>query len=244
MTTSTDDVSQAGSRFSIIVPTLNEAALIVSFLAHLRERAPGAELIVVDGNSQDQTAALARPHADRVLQTPRGRAGQMNAGAAAARGQILWFLHADSLVPTGCLHRIADALSDPQVAGGCFRLRFPRRAWIYRISDGLGNVAVDWFQVALGDHGIFCRRAAFARVGGYPEVPLMEDAELYRHLRRRAGKMRQVPAFIVSSPRRYEQLGPVRTTAFYLAILLLYFAGVGPEKLQVIYRRLVGSPPA
>ncbi len=230
--------SRSADSLSIIIPTLNEAALITSFLVHLREELPGAELIVVDGGSEDQTATLATRQADRVLRSPRGRAKQMNAGVAVAKGEVLWFLHADSLVPSGSSGSIARALDDPKTVGGCLRLKFPRREWVYRVSDCLGNVAVDLFRVALGDHGIFCRRAAFARVGGYPEVPLMEDAEFYRRLRR-AGRVRQLSAYIVSSPRRYEQLGPVRTTAFYLIILALYLAKVPPKTLFLIYRKLV-----
>ena len=224
---------------SVIVPTVNEATLIVGFLDHLREQMPGAEIIVVDGGSDDQTVALANGQADRVLRSPRGRARQMNTGAAVACGEVLWFLHADSLVPSDSQVSVARALDDPNVVGGCFRLRFPRREWVYRVSDSLGNVAVDLFRIALGDHGIFCRRAAFVQVGGYPNVPLMEDAEFYRRLRR-VGRVRQLPAYIVSSPRRYEQLGPVRTTAFYLLILFLYLAKVPPRTLFVLYRKLIG----
>lgn len=233
--------SRSSARLSVIVPTLDEGALIADFLSHLRGRVPDAELIVVDGGSDDETVALANQQADRVLRSPRGRAKQMNAGAAVAGGEILWFLHADSLVPPDPHGCIARALDDPRIVGGCFRLKFPRREWVYRISDRLGNVAVDLFRLALGDHGIFCLRTAFVQVGGYPDVPLMEDAELYRHLRR-IGHMRQLPAYIVSSPRRYEQLGPVRTTAFYLIILTLYLAGIRPETLLTIYRRLHRRP--
>ncbi|MBE7159576.1 MAG: TIGR04283 family arsenosugar biosynthesis glycosyltransferase [Rhodospirillales bacterium] len=223
----------------MIIPTINEAALIGGFLGHLRKRLPGAELIVVDGGSDDQTVALADQQADRVLRSLRGRAKQMNAGAAVASGEVLWFLHADSLVPSDPSGSIVRALDDPETVGGCFRLKFPRREWVYRVSDSLGNVAVDLFQIALGDHGIFCRRTAFARVEGYPDVPLMEDAEFYRRLRR-VGRVRQLPAYIVSSPRRYEQLGPARTTACYLLILILYLTKVPPETLYVIYRKFVG----
>ncbi len=228
---------------SVIVPTLNEAALVGGFLCHLRERAPGAEIIVVDGGSHDGTPDLARDSADRVLHARCGRANQMNAGAASARGDVLWFLHVDSGLPPDPLPALVAALADPAVAGGCFRLRFPRREWIYRVSDSLGNLAVDIFRIALGDHGIFCRRAAFQAVGGYPDVPLMEDAQLYRALRRRYGGMRQLPGHIVSSPRRYEQLGPVRTTVYYLLILALYVANVRIETLLAIYRRLVRVQP-
>ena len=229
--------------FSIIVPVLDEETLIAPFLRHLRERAWEAEIIVVDGGSRDGTVALAQGPADHVLHAPRGRARQMNAGAAAARGDVLWFLHADSELPADPLAAMTAALGDPRTVGGCFRLRFPRREWVYRVSDSLGNVAVDLFRIALGDHGIFCRRAAFEQVGGYPDVPLMEDANLYRALRRQGGRMRQLRAFIVSSPRRYEQCGPVRTTACYLLILALYVSGARMATLLSIYRRFVGSKP-
>ena len=186
----------------MIVPVLNEAGIIRGFLSHLRERMTGAEVIVVDGGSRDGTAAMAKPLADKVLHAPRGRARQMNAGAAVARGEVLWFLHADSELPRDPRRAMAAALGDTRVAGGCFRLRFPKRALIYRVSDSVGNLAVDLFRLALGDHGIFCRRTAFKKVGGYREVPILEDAELYRALRR-IGRMRQLRAEIVKIGRAH-----------------------------------------
>ena len=224
---------------SIIVPVLNEAVLIVSFLRHLRAEAPAAEIIVVDGGSEDGTVRLSEKQADRVITATGGRASQMNAGAAAGRGEILWFLHADSELPPRAVESIGRLLADPRLVGGCFRLRFPRREWIYRVSDSLGNLGVDVFRFALGDHGIFCRRASFEAVGGFPQVPILEDAELYRRLRG-VGKMRQLRDAIVSSPRRYEKLGPYRTTAFYALILALYIVGVRIKTLHGLYRRLHG----
>lgn len=223
---------------SIVVPVLNEAERIAGFLAHVRQRAPGAEIVVADGGSRDGTPERVAPLADWVLRAPRGRASQMNAGAAAARGEVLWFLHADSELPPQPLPAIFQALRDPRLAGGCFRLRLPSAHPVYRISDRLGNLGVDLFRIALGDHGIFCRRAAFEQVGGYPEVPLMEDAELYRRLGR-AGTVRQLRPAITTSPRRYETLGPVRTTGLYALLLSLYVAGVSPYRLERLYRRLV-----
>lgn len=224
---------------SIVIPVLNEARLIQGLLRQFREPGGEIEIIVVDGGSEDDTVSLCRGLADQVLVTPRGRARQMNAGARAARGEALWFLHADTTaLPPGALREIAQALQADRLVGGCFRLRLPGRQWIYRVSDSLGNLGVEVFGFALGDHGIFCRRETFLRVGGYPDVPLMEDAELYRRLRRR-GRMRQLPGFITSSPRRYEQLGPYRTTAFYVLILALYVLGVRPRSLAVVYRWLV-----
>lgn len=225
---------------SIIVPVLNEAALIRAFLEPLRAVAPSAEIIVVDGGSNDGTPELTTGLADRVLRVSRGRARQMNAGARVARGEIFWFLHADSAVPPNALEEIAKILRREANAGGCFRLRLPGREWIYRISDSLGNVGVEVFGFALGDHGIFCRRAAFSRAGEFPDIPLMEDAEFYRALRK-CGGMRQSPVALTGNPRRYEQLGPYRTTIYYAAILGLYLARAKMSTLTSVYRRLTRS---
>lgn len=222
-------------RISVIVPVLNEAPLIRGFLLHLRTIAPTIEIIVVDGGSEDGTSALCKELADQIVHAPRGRAAQMNAGATLASGDLLWFLHADSRVPATALSEIESALTPPASVGGCFRLRFPRTQWIYRVSDSLGNIGVEIFGFALGDHGIFCRRTAFVAAGGYPDVALLEDAEIYRRLRR-FGWMRQVRAEIVSSPRAYEAHGPYRTTAIYLLILALYIARVPIPLLHRIYR--------
>ena len=222
---------------SIIVPVLNESALIRGFLQHLLRTIPSAEVIVVDGGSVDGTAELSADLADHVLAAPRGRSRQMNAGAAMAHGQVLWFVHADAIIPKDALEEIARVLDDDTNVGGCFRLRLPDREWIYRVSDSLGNIGVHVFGFALGDHGIFCRREAFLEAGRFPEIPLMEDAECYRALRRR-GRMVQLPSVIVGSPRRYQQLGPYRTTFYYTFILGLYVAGAQMSTLTSVYRRL------
>ena len=221
---------------SIIIPVLNEAALVERFLAQLRAAFGDAEIIVVDGGSDDGTVELAARHADHILRAPVGRAAQMNAGAAEARGDILWFLHVDLDPPSDALEQMRRLLSNPAVAGGCFRLRFPRPEWIYRVSDSLGNIGVDLFGFALGDHGIFCRRTAFEQAGGYPLVPILEDAEIYRRLAR-VGRMVQLPATVTSSPRAYEAHGRYRTTGAYFLILALYVLGVRISVLDRIYHR-------
>jgi rSAM/selenodomain-associated transferase 2 len=221
---------------SIVVPVLNEATLIRDFLERVRTLEAALEIIVVDGGSSDDTVAIARPLADRVINGPRGRAFQMNAGAAIARGDVLWFLHADLQPPQNSVARIRTALSNSQIVGGCFSLRYPRREWIYRVSDALGNLGVNVFGFALGDHGIFCRRDRFRRAGGYPLVPILEDAELYRRLAR-TGRMIQLREEIVSDPRTFESCGRYRTTAVYFLILLLYVASVPVSVLNRIYRR-------
>jgi rSAM/selenodomain-associated transferase 2 len=234
-------MDEAAPSLSIIVPVFDEAGLIDSFLAHLRLRAPHAELIVVDGASQDGTRAIAKPLADVFISAPRGRASQMNAGAAIATGETLWFLHADSILPHEAVRDVCFALNDPRMVGGCFRLRLPSHKFIYRVSDSLGNLGVDVFGFALGDHGIFCRRTAFRQSAGYPDVPILEDAELYRRLAR-AGRMRQLSSEIVTSPRSYQKWGPYRTTAVYFCILTLYVLGVPITFLYPFYQYLAGHP--
>jgi rSAM/selenodomain-associated transferase 2 len=218
------------------VPVLDEESLIAEFLCHVRSIAPKAEIIVVDGGSHDATVIIATAYADRVLSAPTGRGLQMNAGARVARGEVFWFLHADLRLPLAAPRMIEAALLDTECAGGCFRLRFPNRETIYRVSDSLGNVGVEIFGFALGDHGIFCRRESFWKMGGYPAVPILEDAEIYRRLHR-IGKMMQLPSEIVCSPRTYEKYGPYRTTAVYFLILVLYFLRVPIEHLNRIYCR-------
>src|SRR3954469_324767 len=149
---------------SVIVPVLNEAVLIGAFLPRVRSLDRELEIIVVDGGSADESVSIGRPLADRVISAPRGRASQMNAGAAIACGEILWFLHADSTPPANAVDGIRVALSEPRNAGGCFSGRYPRDEWIYRVSDSRGNIGVRIFGFALGDHAIFCRRSAFLAV--------------------------------------------------------------------------------
>jgi len=228
---------------SVVVPVLNEAVLIAGFLRKVRTVAGlEPEIIVVDSGSSDGTPSLAEPLADQVIAAPRGRASQMNAGAALARGEVLWFLHADLEVPSDSVDQIRAALADADIAGGCFRLRVPRRELIYRVSDSLGNLGVNLFGFALGDHGIFCRREAFDQAGGYPDVPILEDAEIYRRLRRQ-GRMLQLPGEIVSDPRAYEIHGPCRTTGVYVFILALYVLGVRIGSLNQVYQHFRGRGP-
>lgn len=232
-----DVPAKASLKISIIVPVLNEGSRIGPFLDHLRERATSAELILVNAAGSQSLSGSISGLCDRVLTSPRGRATQMNAGASVASGEVLWFVHADCEVPRGCLAEIMNTLQDRQVVGGCFRIRFPRRELIYRVSDTVGNLAVELFGRCYGDHGIFCRREDFIAVGGYPDLPLFEDAEFSRCLRQR-GRTRQLASKIITSPRRYEEIGPRRLTAAYWLLSLLYVLGVPISLLARIYDRL------
>ena len=220
---------------SIIVPVLNEAPIITGFLRHLRELAPRAEIIVVDGGSKDSSGELCRNLADSVVIAPTGRAKQMNAGARIASGAVLWFVHADSRITCTSVSAIESILNDPRIVGGCFRLQIVPTRWIYRMRDMIGNFCVQWFGVALGDRGFFCRRDAFHRVGRYPEIALLEDAEFYRRLKR-CGRVRQLREKIQTSARRYEKLGPIATVCFYGFIMTLYVMRVPLPILEKIVR--------
>ena len=225
------------SKVSIIVPVLNEGERLAPFLEHIRQRAPAAELILVSAAGCENASESVAKLCDSVLTSRRGRAAQMNAGAASANGDVLWFVHADCEVPRDCLEEIKRTLHDRQFVGGCFRIRFPRRELIYRVSDAAGNLAVDLFGRCYGDHGIFCRREVFVAVGGYPDLPLLEDAEFYRKLGG-SGRTRQLSAKIKPSPRRYEEIGPYRLTIAYLLLSLLYILRVPIPLLARLYNRL------
>jgi rSAM/selenodomain-associated transferase 2 len=225
---------------SIIIPALNEASTIEQFLKSLRERASDVEIIVVDGGSSDRTFDLARDHSDQCLRSARGRALQMNAGAAAATGDVLWFLHADTKVPADCIQQISDVLRNSEVVGGFFRIHIPSRRFVYRLTDSFAHYAGLILQMRFGDHGFFCRRAVFREIGGFPELPLMEDAEFFRELRRR-GRTAIISSRLITSPRRYKQIGPWRLTVTYGLIALLYSLHVPIPILARIYRNTCGG---
>jgi hypothetical protein len=160
----------------------------------------------------------------------------MNTGARAASGDLLWFVHADAEVPHGCLTEIAQMMDDPNLVGGYFRIRLPR-GLIYRLTDNFAHYAGVLLRIRCGDHGIFCRRTAFLDIGGFPEVPLMEDVEFFRRLHR-CGRVGHSERRILVSPRRYESVGRVRLTLAHGVIATLYILGVPLPVLARIYKRM------
>jgi rSAM/selenodomain-associated transferase 2 len=229
-------------QISIIIPVFNEAALIRPFLSNLRERTRGAEIIVVDGASADGTDQLAQGFCDQLIRSgERSRAKQMNVGADAAGGDIFWFLHADAEVPQESLNEIERIMGNPKICGGFFRIRLAAAPAVYRLTDGFAHYAGLLLQMRCGDHGIFCRRSAFVHTGGFPDVPLMEDVEFFRRLRR-CGRIAHSNKRIGASPRRYETVGPTRLTFAYGAIATLYLFGASLPTLARIYRRTCCAP--
>ncbi|HRF43503.1 MAG TPA: TIGR04283 family arsenosugar biosynthesis glycosyltransferase [Candidatus Competibacteraceae bacterium] len=222
-------------RISIILPVLNEEPHIVACLDALqRVRGQDCELVVTDGGSQDQTVALAKPLADQVITSPRGRAVQMNAGARQASGTILWFLHADSLPPPGAAGLIRTALSDPNRHWGRFDVKLSGCQPVLRIVETLMNHRSRLTGIATGDQGLFVRRALFEQVGGYPPIALMEDIALSRSLKchSRPVCLRQR---LETSSRRWERDGIAQTILLMWRLRLAYFLGADPGRLARSY---------
>lgn len=222
-------------RLSIIVPALDEAARIAATLVPLQPlRRAGHEVVVVDGGSRDATIERAKPFADRVLSAPRGRASQMNAGAAVARGDVLLFLHADSVVATEGVAALLAA-----VAGGArwgrFTVAIAGRSPALGIVAALMNARSRLTGIATGDQGIFVARELFVAAGGYPEQPLMEDVELSKRLARMAGRPAALAHRISTSGRRWERGGTWRTIFGMWKLRLLYALGAAPATLAKAY---------
>jgi rSAM/selenodomain-associated transferase 2 len=226
-------------RLSVVVPVLDEARRIRDHLLTLQRVGGLDEIVVVDGGSRDGTPDIARGVPGvRVLSAPRGRGMQLNAGARAARGDVLLFLHADASLPLDAASWVAGALADPGVVAGAFRLR--------TIADGgphwlapllrLADLRARLTRFPYGDQAVFVRRAAFELVGGFPDQPLMEDVELARRLRR-VGRIRTVAGVVRVSGRRF-LANPVRAILAMRLFPLLYRLGVSPGRLA----RLYGAP--
>jgi rSAM/selenodomain-associated transferase 2 len=221
---------------SVIVPTLDEEARIGRRLEELAALAGVGETIVVDGGSADRTVAIARGFPEvRVLVAPRGRGPQMNAGAAAAAGDVLLFLHADASLPPDAARWVAVALAEPGVVAGAFRTWTVADAgptWLGPLLH-LADVRSRLARLPYGDQAVFVRRDSFARAGGFPDQPLMEDVELARRLAR-LGRIRTVPASVRVSGRRF-LAHPVRAAATMRLLPLLYRLGVPPHVLATLY---------
>lgn len=220
---------------SIIVPTLNEADGIAAALARLAPlRRRGAEVIVVDGGSGDGTEALARPHADHVVLAPRGRASQMNAGAAIASGGVLLFLHADTALPDDADAMIATALADPRRNWGRFDVRIEGQHALLPVVATMMNLRSRLTGVCSGDQAIFVHRTAFTTIDGYPDIPLMEDIALSKALRRRS-RPACLSSCVTTSGRRWESLGVMRTILLMWRLRFDYWRGVDPRALAIRY---------
>jgi rSAM/selenodomain-associated transferase 2 len=226
-------------RLTIVMPVLDEAAIIAGALQALAPlRARGAEIIVVDGGSRDGTPRLAERLADRVIAGPRGRGAPLNAGVAAGSGAMLLFLHADTTLPEA-----ADRLIDAALchrAWGRFDIRIAGRHPLLAIVARMVNLRSRATGVATGDQAIFVSREAFLAVGGFPDLPLMEDIAMSRRLKRLC-RPSCIATPVVTSGRRWEQNGVLRTIVLMWWLRLAYYVGVEPARLA---KRYNGLPPS
>ena len=224
------------TRISVIVPVRNDAACLQARSALLKSlRKRGCEVIVVDGESTDQSVAVARRITDRVLVTSPGRARQMNAGAAAARGDLLLFLHADTeLSPPALDEMLRHAALKGRAVWGRFDVSLRGEHWFYRVVETMMNIRSRCTGIATGDQAIFVSRKLFQRAGGYPDISLMEDIALSRELRRFARPL-CLRQRVAPSTRRWAQHGMIRTTLLMWRLRLAYFFGASPARLARIY---------
>ena len=220
-------------RISVIVPTLNERACLAATLSALT-LAPGDELIVVDAGSTDGTPDIARRFTSQVCQGPRGRARQMNHGTRHARGDVLLFLHADTLLPADGLDAVRRALQQPGTVGGAFRLIITPPTPALRLVAWGTNLRSRFGGLPYGDQALFVSRRVFEDLGGYDDVPFMEDVRLVQALRRR-GRLTILPQAVATSGRRWQQDGVLFTTVRNIALMTLYFCGVQPATLKRWY---------
>jgi rSAM/selenodomain-associated transferase 2 len=222
-------------RLSIVVPTFQEGRRIGATVDAARALGSDVEIIVVDGGSSDDTAAVARHHGAWVVESAdRGRASQMNQGAAVATGEVLLFLHADTILPPDARGAIADILSDSGVAGGCFRLRFDDDHPVLRVSSALSSLRFRLFHY--GDCAYFVRRTTFREIGGFHVMPLLEDIDFWLRLNRHH-RVEVAQASVLTSARRFREVGVLRQQALATSIVILYMLGVGAPRLARLYHR-------
>lgn len=226
-----------GPLISVIVPTLEEERMLPSLLDHLAGLAGRFEFIVADGGSTDATVACARGHpvAPRVVEVSGGRARQLNVAAEHAWGDLLVFLHADSRLPPDAYESLASAWRDPSVVGGNFALRFEGDDLFARTLTAVyaGQRRLGIFY---GDSSIWVRPAAYRAIGGFREIPVMEDYDLARRLNR-CGQVACLPGPAGTSSRRWRRMGVARTVLAWMTIRWLYLLGVPPQRLIGLYRR-------
>ncbi len=227
-----------GPMISVIIPVLHEGAKINEAVSRLRAQDPGrcAEIIVVDGDPAGSTVKTIIDTGVRSLVAEKGRARQMNHGAELARCAVFLFLHADTFLPPDAFPLILDAMSDVRVVAGAFDLGFATDRRIFRITEKYVSVRSRLTRVPFGDQAIFIRKSYFDRMGGYRDIPLMEDIELMKRIRKRGDRIHIIPVKVRTSPRRYEREGILYGTFRNWLLQILYALGVSPGRLAKWYR--------
>lgn len=224
--------------FSIILPVLSEAGRINDIIAHIRKIDLGgaAEIIVADGDPQGGTINTIRDPGVIATISPKGRARQMNRGAALASGLILLFLHADTLLPANAFALITSALHDKRFVAGAFDLGLDTNRRIFRITERYVFLRTRLTKIPFGDQAIFVRKEYFQKIGGYYDIPLMEDVEMMGRIKRRGDRICIIPQKVLTSVRRWEQEGILYSTCRNWMLQMLYAFGVPPERLVKWYK--------
>lgn len=234
-----------GLKISVIIPTLNDQRKVAELLAHLTELAnqmadkSELELIVSDGGSQDDTLEVCTRYPVTLVNSLPGRGMQLNNGAAKARGEFFLFLHADSAVSGEMFEQLADA-AERDVKWGCFTLGFTEKSCFFTLLAWCSSLRARLLSSCYGDQGIFCQRGLFRQVGGFPEIPLMEDLVFSRKMRR-LGKATLLSTRLVTSPRRFLEEGMIHTVIKIQVLKLLFYLGVSPVRLAKMYYRGEGG---
>ena len=222
-------------KLSIIVPVFNEAKTIIASLDALQQfRKAGHEIILVDGGSTDNTVALSQNFVDKVIKSDKGRAKQMNAGAREAQGDIFLFLHADTVLPKNIESLIVESLSYSKYVWGRFNVRLSGKNLAFRIIETFMNKRSCLTGIATGDQAIFIQKNMFREVNGFPDIPLMEDIEISKKLKHYS-KAVCIKEKVITSSRRWEEHGILRTVLLMWSIRLGWFLGISAERLNKIY---------
>ncbi|MEW6087098.1 MAG: TIGR04283 family arsenosugar biosynthesis glycosyltransferase [bacterium] len=229
-------------KFSIIIPVFKEAGIINNSIKDILDkfRTEKFEIIVVDGENNGSTINTINTGYANIKKSISGknRAKQMNAGASVSEGDVLLFLHADCALPENALDQIKNVFdSDPDTAAGAFNLKIDSNKIIFKIISKLSSLRARITKIPYGDQSIFIRKDYFLKLGGYRELPLMEDADLMRRIKKNKGKINILPAGVTASPRRWEKEGILYYTLKNWLITILYFLGAHPEKLKKLYYR-------
>jgi len=220
---------------SVIIPVLNDANALDLALSSTQD-CTGVERIVVDGGSSDESAEVAQSRGVKVLHSPTGRARQMNRGAEVAEGTFLVFLHADTRLPEGFDHHVRRILTESGVAAGAFQLQIDAPSVRLRLIERAANWRSRYLQMPYGDQAIFLRADLFREIGGFSDLPIMEDFQLIRRLKGR-GRIVIAPAAVVTSARRWKKQGALRTTLINQLMILGFYLGFEPSRLARWYRR-------
>lgn len=227
-------------KISIIIPVVNETSGINQTISHLLYQVTSGsavvEIIVVDGTPEGSTIAAIQHAAIVKLVSRKGRGMQMNAGASVASGDLLLFLHADTRLPDKALELIVSAMQERTYVAGAFDLGIASDRLVFRLIERLASLRSRCTRIPYGDQALFIRKGYFEQLGGFPNIPLMEDVELMRRIKKRKDAIYIIPARVLTSPRRWEREGVIRCTLRNWSLILLYLLGIHPEKLVKFYK--------